>query len=79
MAVSTAFAIARCKQLNDLYQRLLLTFGHTHRNRQDGTDACAICGLDLRDDIHAAEWRGSLAKGARAALERRPSTDNGGA
>ena len=25
---------------------------HIHRNRQDGTDYCAICGEDIRHSIH---------------------------
>ena len=25
---------------------------HIHKNKQDGTDICAICGFDLRNNIH---------------------------
>lgn len=25
---------------------------HTHVNSQNGTDACKVCGLDLRNEIH---------------------------
>ena len=25
---------------------------HIHKNRQDGTDYCALCGFDLRENIH---------------------------
>ena len=25
---------------------------HIHKNIQDGTDICAICGFDLRHNIH---------------------------
>ena len=33
---------------------LLNAFRHTHGNKQDGTDLCKYCGLDLRNKIHLA-------------------------
>jgi len=33
----------------ELFRR---TFHHFHINRQDGTDTCKECGLDLRNPIH---------------------------
>lgn len=33
--------------------QLEATFMHIHKNKMDGSDSCAHCGLDLRDKIHA--------------------------
>lgn len=45
-------------------EELLNAFRHAHGNRQDGTDICKYCGLDLRNKVHLArtEKEGSIDK-----------------
>lgn len=40
------------ERLADDNRRYLVAFGHRHVSKQDGTDTCAECDLDLRDPIH---------------------------
>ena len=39
-------------KLNIRVHELESIFQHYHINKQDGTDTCKRCGLDLRDGIH---------------------------
>lgn len=37
-------------------ERLAIASAHYHVNKQDGTDTCKQCGLDLRERVHFAEY-----------------------
>ena len=37
--------------------RLNNAFSHGHVRNPDGGDLCAVCGLDLREDVHIREGR----------------------
>jgi len=47
--------ITKLEQAEERLAGLENAFGHRHKNRQDGTDICAHCRLDLRDAIHFRE------------------------